>query len=492
MGGKPAARLTDIGSQHGGYPPTPIITGSDVTCNGRPIARQGDMLVPHTKPKNPTHPRTVAGGSGSVLVNGKPWARQGDPISCGGKISGGSGDTIVGDGPKNRNPIEPAEWQALVGKLAAPEHRPGNGYERSALAAQVAVKYRGPEGAAATWHEHYARQMNRGESTPPPATVKDPAEREGLKRAEAEQRQAKLQTPAMPRVMTDGGSPADSGPEPWPEYEKPASFDEALERLDESEKRIREHGYQPRYSDEDLRQMAEEPIDDSIVVRVMEVGYLKKNEGDDLLTGKLGGDLEGTDGIKYWTTTFKHVEDADHDTKKIMEKLGIPYDPNKKYVMAMIDREKASEVMGSESFVPTSEKLGAFASETYPDELPPERVEAAMDDEFKEEYKELMAAAKETDDDGQEKFDVWNEPGLNEFADAKGLSGEQKQKFQDRLLIHQNLGANAEFRGDGVTEELDDNVDKELGAVETFTYDRDPKTLQELSDRGVVSIHPLP
>lgn len=203
MGGKPAARLTDIGSQHDGYPPTPIITGSDVTCNGRPVARQGDALVPHDKPKNRTHPRNIARGSGSVLVNGKPWARQGDPIDCGGTIVSGSGDTVVGDAPWNRNPVEPAEWQAFVGKLAAPEHRPTNGHERTALAAQVAVKYRGPEGAAATWHEHYARQIRRGELLPSIGGIRDPREREGLSRAQQEQRhleamRQELAVPAYP------------------------------------------------------------------------------------------------------------------------------------------------------------------------------------------------------------------------------------------------------------------------------------------------------
>jgi uncharacterized Zn-binding protein involved in type VI secretion len=76
MGNKtkqPAGRRIDIGSGHSCFPPTPVMTGSpDVTCNGPPVARQGDLLVPHACPSGPPHPRAIAEGAKTVLVNGKP------------------------------------------------------------------------------------------------------------------------------------------------------------------------------------------------------------------------------------------------------------------------------------------------------------------------------------------------------------------------------------------------------------------------------------
>lgn len=96
--GKPAARLGDIGSNHGSWHPSPIISGSsDVITNGRPAARQGDALAPHDKPKSPPHGRSIAEGSPTVFINGKPAARVGDGISCGGNISTGSGNVNIGD-----------------------------------------------------------------------------------------------------------------------------------------------------------------------------------------------------------------------------------------------------------------------------------------------------------------------------------------------------------------------------------------------------------
>lgn len=96
--GKPAARKGDMGSNHGAWHPSPIISGSsDVTINGIPAARKGDSLAPHVKPKSSPHGRAIAGGSSTVLINGKPAARVGDAIDCGGKVIVGSGDVTIGD-----------------------------------------------------------------------------------------------------------------------------------------------------------------------------------------------------------------------------------------------------------------------------------------------------------------------------------------------------------------------------------------------------------
>lgn len=85
----------NIGSDHGGFPPTPVTAGSGtVKFDGVPAARLGDPLAPHSKPKHPPHGRTIAGGSGKVMIDGKPAARAGDAVSCGGSLVGGSSVNI--------------------------------------------------------------------------------------------------------------------------------------------------------------------------------------------------------------------------------------------------------------------------------------------------------------------------------------------------------------------------------------------------------------
>ncbi|SFL88112.1 MULTISPECIES: type VI secretion system PAAR protein [Marinobacter] len=85
--------LGDIGTDHEGFPPTPVIAGSaTVLLDGKPIARQGDPLAIHSKPKHPPHPRFVAAGNPTVLIEGKPVALTGDAVTCGGVLIGsGSG-----------------------------------------------------------------------------------------------------------------------------------------------------------------------------------------------------------------------------------------------------------------------------------------------------------------------------------------------------------------------------------------------------------------
>ncbi|EQB8045250.1 PAAR domain-containing protein [Aeromonas veronii] len=58
---KKAATVGDIGTDHDGFPPTPIIEGSqDIIIDNKPAARVGDKLVPHAKPGSPPHEHAAA------------------------------------------------------------------------------------------------------------------------------------------------------------------------------------------------------------------------------------------------------------------------------------------------------------------------------------------------------------------------------------------------------------------------------------------------
>ncbi|ODS10576.1 type VI secretion system PAAR protein [Vibrio scophthalmi] len=89
------ALVGDVGSEHDGYPPTPIISGSPtVKIDGRAVARLGEPLESHDKPQHPKHSRAISAGSKTVMIDGKAAARVGDAISCGGVILGGSSVNI--------------------------------------------------------------------------------------------------------------------------------------------------------------------------------------------------------------------------------------------------------------------------------------------------------------------------------------------------------------------------------------------------------------
>ena len=92
-----AVRQGDTGTDHAGFPPTPIIEGSsNVFIDGLPAARVGDSLMPHAKPNHPPHPRSISSGSSTVFINGKPAAITGGDVSCGGVTIGG-GSVNIGD-----------------------------------------------------------------------------------------------------------------------------------------------------------------------------------------------------------------------------------------------------------------------------------------------------------------------------------------------------------------------------------------------------------
>jgi len=49
---KKVVLMGDLGIDHQGFPPTPVIAVSpDVLVDGKPVARVGDPLAPHSKPK---------------------------------------------------------------------------------------------------------------------------------------------------------------------------------------------------------------------------------------------------------------------------------------------------------------------------------------------------------------------------------------------------------------------------------------------------------
>lgn len=92
-----AVRVGDKGTDHDGFPPTPVTAGSpNVKIDGIPAARVGDPLMPHSKPKHPPHGRSIASGSSTVFINGKPAAITGGSVSCGGVTIGG-GTVNIGD-----------------------------------------------------------------------------------------------------------------------------------------------------------------------------------------------------------------------------------------------------------------------------------------------------------------------------------------------------------------------------------------------------------
>lgn len=132
---KKAATVGDIGTDHDGFPPTPIITGSpDIMIDNKAAARVDDKLAPHSKPGSAPHPRTISSGSNSVFFNGKPAALTGSDVDCGGVIIGGS-SVIIGDQVPSANSTVGMRSAAFVPTTT--ENMAQGGTERGAELAET-------------------------------------------------------------------------------------------------------------------------------------------------------------------------------------------------------------------------------------------------------------------------------------------------------------------------------------------------------------------
>lgn len=146
--GKKIVVVGDIGTDHDGFPPTPVTSGSpNVLVDGKPVARAGDPLEPHAKPKHPPHPRTIVSGSSTVFINGRPAALTGGSIDCGG-VTIGSGSVIIGDDRRAvtapNNPVLPRTAR-----------RPG-----------TSAQHNGQRGLTGTGDSSQALAMNEEENSP--------------------------------------------------------------------------------------------------------------------------------------------------------------------------------------------------------------------------------------------------------------------------------------------------------------------------------------
>jgi uncharacterized Zn-binding protein involved in type VI secretion len=93
------ARIGDLCSGHGCYPPRIAIAGSgNVFIDGRAAHRCGDGWITHGSGSDcPEHDGILSGCSGSVNVNGSGLGRTGDAISCGSTVAAGSSTVFAGD-----------------------------------------------------------------------------------------------------------------------------------------------------------------------------------------------------------------------------------------------------------------------------------------------------------------------------------------------------------------------------------------------------------
>ncbi len=94
------ARLGDICTGHGCWPPRPPKSGSpNVFVNHKPWIRQGDPWKSHCClccKNHPCHTSKLCAGSETIFINSKAGGRIGDPVCCGSAVARSSTNVFGG------------------------------------------------------------------------------------------------------------------------------------------------------------------------------------------------------------------------------------------------------------------------------------------------------------------------------------------------------------------------------------------------------------
>ncbi|WP_215396941.1 hypothetical protein [Rheinheimera oceanensis] len=259
---------------------------------------------------------------------------------------------------------------------------------------------------------------------------------------------------------------------------EPESLEHAQQILAERRKQIEQSGYQPKYSDAELLAIAEagDIANDRFHVRLV-FNNAEKAMGSTL------GFRRNSGRAPYWATTFDMAEAADTDPELLACILGIEnYSPDSEFSLVIIDTHNLPPQAERQSFVPTFDNMTAFCnSEFTVEELGNlQDVSAVLNEECAEEYAAFMTEYKAT---GQSEHDP---DAVKRYLKITGADKQATEKMVLRHKVQSECGANTLFSGNGLTKVNNKNryaedVPQQFGVAETFTFERDPLTLKELS-----------
>ncbi|MPW29327.1 hypothetical protein F9L16_09990 [Agarivorans sp. B2Z047] len=249
------------------------------------------------------------------------------------------------------------------------------------------------------------------------------------------------------------------------------SFAQAEKRLAKAREEIKERkdagepAYKPKYSDDELVKMANSgaTANDRFLVSIQ-----PKNSADD---AKLA--FQRDSGlVPTWTTSFDQIEAADSDPELIYKVLGNGswYDPKKDYVMHIIDRGENLDRFGGNTVVPTWENMGDVVTKNV-EGHDKDVLISTMNSGYQAEYADKMTSFWGV---GGKEF---NPKQINEYASS--MPPNEADKFLARHEVRTEIGANAEFIGNGLTANTADGGGQ-YGVVETLSIEKDLPPLTEL------------
>ncbi len=277
---------------------------------------------------------------------------------------------------------------------------------------------------------------------------------------------------ASPRPEGVEAEPAVQRTTGRPKKALPQSLGEAKKILQDARAAIIANGKAPppKYTQAQLHQIAAEGFgDEKYIVRLVEEPHINLNGPNN---GRLG--KEGPAGVQIWSTSFDQIAHLDTDPKLISEAMGVNFKPGAKYKLAIVDQADAVKYADAETIVPTYGNLTKFVEDKLPGKVEnPGLVKDVMTPEYSGEYEPLISNMPPA---------AWKNPQIrNAYLRKAGLGQDEIKKFNTRISIQDNTGANEHFTGNGLTKTTNSTTEHPVyGTVEAFSLHKNPKTFRQM------------
>lgn len=231
------------------------------------------------------------------------------------------------------------------------------------------------------------------------------------------------------------------------------------------------------YSLADKQAVVENGVEEKFLVRVIEADYA----GDEGYIGKV---REHGQSIS-WTAPFSMVEHGDTDAEALLNAFGTRHDPQKKYTVLIIDRDKMNEMGDVQTVIPTKQNLKTLIAENPQiSTLTPDEVDQVLSDDLAPKYYKF---AKEK---SKQNISSNNAEAMQDLAESMGFSRAETQSLIKRQKLADQVAAWEEFTGNGMTLDTNSKSSNAYGPVEVVMLDKKPMQLGELrKNKAVKSVN---
>jgi hypothetical protein len=77
---------------------------------------------------------------------------------------------------------------------------------------------------------------------------------------------------------------------------------------------------------------------------------------------------------------------------------------------------------------------------------------------------------------------------FEDYLKSTGMPENEREIMLKRMQMHDRIGNNQDYLGNGLTKDINPNTNNKFGAVETLNFERREVNLKQLQDAGAINI----